>query len=58
MEPPELPMTIDASAVLRGWVADRVRVTVESIDPPGAPFWPLLTITHARTNHVTVVPAR
>ena len=58
MEPPELPMMIDASPVLRGWVVDRVRVTIESINPPGAIFWPLLTITHARTNHVTVIPAR
>jgi hypothetical protein len=55
IEPPELPMVIDASSVFRGWVADRVRVTVERVQPGGAPFWPLLTITNARNNHITTI---
>lgn len=57
-EPPELPMMVDASALFRGWIVDRVRVTVERTLPEGGAFWPLLTITNPRNNRVTTVSPR
>ncbi len=50
-----IPITIDASDIFRGWIADRVRVTVERTIGADRPFWPLLTITNQRNNQITVV---
>lgn len=49
------PITINASDIFRGWIADRVRVTVERTIGADRPFWPLLTITNQRNNQITVV---
>lgn len=49
--PPLFAPMFDLSAALSGFVADRVRVEIEN----PTPFWPLLTITDNRTQHVTVV---
>lgn len=51
--PPLVPVMVDASSIFRPWVADQVRVEVESAS--GALFWPLLTITNQRNNQITVV---
>lgn len=53
-QPPYWPVVVDASAIFRGWIADRVRVTVESAEP-GVRYWPLLTITNRQNNQITVV---
>jgi hypothetical protein len=50
-----VPMTINASDIFRGWVADRVRVTIERTLGADRPFWPLLTITNQRNNQITVI---
>ncbi|HUP49002.1 MAG TPA: hypothetical protein VNA04_09470 [Thermoanaerobaculia bacterium] len=49
--PAVAPLTIDASSIFQGWVADRVRVTIESTRP----YWPLLTITNVRNKQITTV---
>lgn len=52
--PTIIPVTIDASSVFRGWIVDRVRVTVERTSS-SQPYWPLLTITNRRNNQITTV---
>lgn len=54
-DPAELPLMIDASSIFRGWIIDRVHVTVEMMMPQNGTFFPLLTITNQRNNHVTTV---
>ena len=51
---------IDLSAAFGGLIADRVRVVIErESGATGADsFWPMLTITNNRSNHVTVVTPR
>ena len=52
---------IDLSSAFAGLIADRVRVVIEREGlQPGATnsFWPMLTITNNRSNHVTVVTPR
>ncbi|HET7704560.1 MAG TPA: hypothetical protein VFM36_00595 [Thermoanaerobaculia bacterium] len=51
--PPLVPLMVDASSIFRGWVADQVRVEIESATSDL--FWPLLTITNQRNNQITVV---
>lgn len=51
--PPIVPVMIDASAIFPGWVVDRVRVEVEPVG--SSPYYPLLTITNRRNNHITTV---
>ena len=53
--PAELPLMVDASPIFRGWIIDRVRVTVEMTSPEGGRFWPLLTITNTRNSQITTV---
>ena len=52
---------IDVSAAFGGLIADRVRVVIEreplTVGPTNS-FWPMLTITNGRSNHVTVVTPR
>ena len=55
IEPAELPLMVDASSIFRGWIIDRVRVTVEMTSPQGGKFWPLLTITNTRNSQITTV---
>ena len=56
-QPPLVPVTINAGSVFRGWIVDRVRVTVERTGTD-APYWPLLTITNRHNNQITVVTSQ
>ena len=52
--PARIPVMLDASGVLRGWIVDRVRIVVERTNS-NLPFYPLLTITNNRNNQITTV---
>ena len=51
--PPVVPAVVDASSIFRSWIADLVRVEIQSAVETR--FWPLLTITTQRNNQITVV---
>ena len=50
--PAHTPVVVDASSIFRPWIADQVRVVIET---DSGSFWPLLTVTNRRNNQITVI---